>query len=593
MSETSPTQQASRWLSDFGAALAESDIAAAIELFGAECYWRDLVAFTWNIKTLEEQAQIREMLEAQLASVQPGAWRITGDATHADGVTEAWFTFETAVARGVGLLRLKNGACWTLLTTMAELKGHEEKTGRTREQGVVHGAVKGRTYWIEDTAKRRSALGRDKQPDCLIIGGGQAGIGLAARLKRLGVPSLIVDRKRRPGDAWRDRYKSLCLHDPVWFDHLPYLPFPEHWPVFSPKDLMADWLEAYTKIMELDYWTESACMGASYDSEKREWHVAVARGGGTVTLRPKHLVLATGNAGPPRIPKFPGAKMFRGVLQHSSEHPGPDGYSGKTCVVIGSNNSAHDIAAALWEHGADVTMVQRSSTMVVRSETLLELGFKPLYSEDAIESGIDHHTADLILASWPYKVLAEQHKALTTEIAQHDSELYDRLRNAGFLLDFGEDSTGLAFKFYRRFSGYYIDVGASELVADARIKLKSGVTVERVTERSVVLSDGTDIEADLIVCATGYQPMERSVADHISQEVADRVGRCWGLGSDTAHDPGPWEGELRNMWKPTRQEALWFHGGNLQMARHYSQYLSLQIKARLEGIPTPVYGMPQ
>ena len=592
MAETSPTEQASRWLSDFGVALEESNIAAATALFGTECYWRDLVTFTWNITTLEGQNQIRAMLEAQLDIVRPGVWRIKGDATHAYGVTEAWFTFETAVARGVGLLRLKNGACWTLLTTMAELKGHEEKAGRTREQGFVHGAVKDRSYWIEDTTQRRNALGHDQQPYCLIVGGGQAGIGLGARLKRLGVPSLIIDRKKRPGDAWRDRYKSLCLHDPVWFDHLPYLPFPEHWPVFSPKDLMGDWLEAYTKIMELDYWTESACTGASYDAEKREWRVAVARGGGTVTLRPKHLVLATGNAGPPQIPQFPGTEAFQGVLQHSSEHPGPDAYRGKSCVVIGSNNSAHDIAAALWEHGADVTMVQRSPTMVVKSETLLELGITPLYSEDAIESGIDHHTADLILASWPYKVLAEQHKALTTEIAQRDSELYERLRKAGFLLDFGEDGTGLAFKFLRRFSGYYIDVGASELVADGRIGLKSGVTVERITERSVVLSDGTHLEADLIVCATGYLPMEHWVADHISQEVADRVGRCWGLGSDTARDPGPWEGELRNMWKPTRQDALWFHGGNLQMARHYSQYLSLQIKARLEGVPTPVYGVP-
>lgn len=58
-------------------------------------------------------------------------------------------------------------------------------------------------------------------------------------------------------------------------------------------------------------------------------------------------------------------------------------------------------------------------------------------------------------------------------------------------------------------------------------------------------------------------------------------------------DPGPWEGEQRNMWKPTRQEALWFHGGNLHQSRHYSQFLSLQLKARMEGIPTPVYGLQE
>jgi putative flavoprotein involved in K+ transport len=107
----------------------------------------------------------------------------------------------------------------------------------------------------------------------------------------------------------------------------------------------------------------------------------------------------------------------------------------------------------------------------------------------------------------------------------------------------------------------------------------------------LVLSDGTELPADLIVYATGYGSMNGWAARIISQEVADKVGKCWGLGSGTANDPGPWEGELRNMWKPTRQPSLWFHGGNLHQSRHYSQFLSLQIKARMEGISTPVYGM--
>jgi putative flavoprotein involved in K+ transport len=82
-------------------------------------------------------------------------------------------------------------------------------------------------------------------------------------------------------------------------------------------------------------------------------------------------------------------------------------------------------------------------------------------------------------------------------------------------------------------------------------------------------------------------------ADLISQEVADKVGKVWGLGSDTKKDPGPWEGEQRNMWKPTQQEGLWFHGGNLHQSRHYSVFLSLQLKARMEGIDTPVHGLQE
>src|SRR6218665_2944215 len=268
-----------------------------------------------------------------------------------------------------------------------------------------------------------------------------------------------------------------------------------------------------------------------------------------------------------------------------------DGYAGKDCIVIGSNNSAHDISADLWEHGANVTMVQRSSTLVAKSETLMELGLGDLYSERALSNGISTDKADLIFASLPYKVLPALQVPVYQEMARRDADLYERLKKVGFKLDFGEDDSGVFMKAVRRGGGYYIDVGASELVATGKIKLKSGVTVKEIKEHSVLFSDGTELPADLIVYATGYGSMDGWIAQLISQQVADKVGLCWGLGSGTTKDPGPWEGELRNMWKPTRQPGLWLHGGNLHLSRHYSQFLALQLKARMENLPTPVYGM--
>ena len=588
---TRPTETATDWLGRLAAALEGRDVEAALALFDDECYWRDLVAFTWNIKTMEGKAQVRDMLEATLARVKPARWQVEGEASETGGVTEAWFTFETAVARGRGLLRLKADKCWTLLTTMVELKGHEEAKGETRVKGVQHGAVEERRSWLEQREQEAAELGVTRQPYVLIVGGGQGGIALGARLRRLGVPTIIVEKNDRPGDSWRKRYKSLCLHDPVWYDHLPYLPFPEHWPVFSPKDKIGDWLEMYTRIMELNYWARTECKHASYDAQQQEWTVEVVRDGKPITLRPKQLVLATGMSAVPNIPKFPGAEDFQGEQHHSSRHPGPDAYRGKKCIVIGSNNSAHDICAALWEHGADVTMVQRSSTHIARSDTLMELALGGLYSEQAVKSGIDHHKADLLFASVPYKIMAGFHVPVYEEMKKRDADLYRRLEERGFQLDFGEDGSGLFMKYLRRGSGYYIDVGASELVANGSIKLKSGVAVERINAHSVTFSDGSELPADLIVYATGYGSMNGWAAQLISQEVADKVGKCWGLGSGTTKDPGPWEGELRNMWKPTQQEGLWFHGGNLHQSRHYSQFLALQLKARAEGIPTPVYGL--
>jgi len=344
--------------------------------------------------------------------------------------------------------------------------------------------------------------------------------------------------------------------------------------------------------MELNYWTRTTCQSASYDDVTKQWTVTVDRDGETVVLKPQQLVLATGMSAVANLPDVPGMESFQGDLHHSSKHPGPDAYSGKKAVVVGSNNSAHDISAALWEAGALVTMVQRSSTHIVKSNTLMEIGLGDLYSEKAIANGITTDIADLIFASLPYKAFPAMQVPVYQAMKERDADFYERLEKAGFLLDWGTDGSGLFVKYLRRGSGYYIDVGASELVADGKIKLAQGQVVE-VQPNGLKLENGTELSADVIIFATGYTSMNGWAASLISQDVADKVGKCWGLGSDTPKDPGPWEGELRNMWKPTQQEALWFHGGNLHQSRHYSQFLSLQLKARLEEISTPVYGLQE
>lgn len=594
MLDTTIASRAQAVLDELGAALEAGDMDRAAALFVTDCHWRDLVSFTWNIRTMEGPDAVAEMLRAQLGHVRPTGWQLDEreTATEEDGIITAWFRFETKVGRGTGLVRLRDGRIWTLLTALQELKGHEEAKGFTRPLGAKHGAGKNRPSWREEREAEARELGYSRQPHTLIIGGGQGGIALGARLRHLGVPTIIVERNDNPGDSWRKRYKSLCLHDPVWYDHLPYLKFPDTWPVFAPKDKIGDWLEMYTKVMELNYWTRSTCKSARYDEAKAEWTVVIDRDGAEVTLHPKELVLATGMSGKPNMPSFPGMDRFQGDQQHSSQHPGPDAYAGKKVVIVGSNNSAHDIAAALWEHDADVTMVQRSSTHIVKSDSLMEIGLGALYSEQAVAAGVTTEKADMIFASLPYRIMHQWQVPLYDQIRERDSDFYEGLEKAGFKLDFGDDDSGLFMKYLRRGSGYYIDVGASQLIIDGKIKLAHGQVAE-ITETGVLLDDGTELPADLIVYATGYGSMNGWAADLIGQDVADRVGKCWGLGSGTTKDPGPWEGEQRNMWKPTQQPGLWFHGGNLHQSRHYSLYLALQLKARFEGIETPVHGLQE
>ena len=596
-----PQARADAWLARFESALEARDIEAAANLFATESYWRDLVAFTWNLKTVEGRDGVRDLLSATLDQTDPSGFQTEEPPDEADGVVTAWILLETRVGRARGLLRLveEDGEdrAYTLLTTLYELKGHEEPRGTHRPMGAEHGATKSRQTWKERQQEEAETLGSTTQPYVLVIGGGQGGIALGSRLRQLGVPALVIDKHPRPGDQWRNRYKSLCLHDPVWYDHLPYLKFPDNWPVFAPKDKIGDWLESYTKVMEVPYWSSTTATSASWsegssESGGGEWTVEVEREGQPLTLRPTQLVFATGMSGKPNVPDVPGTDVFRGDTHHSSAHPGPDAYVGKKVVVIGSNNSAFDICGALWENDVDVTMVQRSSTHIVKSDNLMEIGLGDLYSERAVAAGVTTEKADMIFASLPYRVLHQFQIPAYEAMAEKDKDFYDRLQKSGFQHDWGDDGSGLFMKYLRRGSGYYIDVGAADLVANGDVKLVQG-QIDHLTEDAVVLEDGTELPADVVVFATGYGSMNGWVADLIDQETADRLGKVWGLGSDTTKDPGPWEGEQRNMWKPTQVQNLWMHGGNLHQSRHYSLYLALQLKARYEGLDTPVYALQE
>ena len=578
------------WLAAFEGALSGGDLQRVANLFAPECFWRDMVAFTWSIQTSEGPPAIAQMLARQLSHVRPSGWRVEGTPkSNPEGWTEGWVTFETAAGPGRGHVRIINGKCWTLLTTLISLNGHEPATGTRRPLGVDLQIKRGRQTWAQQSAGRKERLGISDDPDVLIIGAGQGGLSLAARLKQLGVPALILEKGASPGHSWRKRYPSLCLHDPVWYDHMPFLPFPPDWPLFTPKDRMADWLEAYAKVLDLDCWTNTTCASVRYDDVAKQWTVTAVRDGREMTLRAAHLVFATGMSGYPHVPTFPGADTFRGTQLHSSKYPGGASLAGQRAVVIGSNTSAHDICADLWEHGRDVTMVQRSGTLVARYSSVLEFLLSPLYSEEALARGIDTETADYLATTWPHRLVERRNKPICKAMRARDQDLHDRLTAVGFRLDFGPDETGLALKSIREGGGFYTDVGASELICNGDIKLASGTGVGRLTADGVVLTDGRTLAADLIVYATGYRSMNEFVADIVGRDVADAVGRCWGVVSATRKDPGPWEGELRNMWKPTAHEALWFQGGNLAQSRHFSRFLALQLKARLVGVPVQVY----
>ncbi|MDB5607332.1 MAG: hypothetical protein JWP25_4232 [Bradyrhizobium sp.] len=256
--------------------------------------------------------------------------------------------------------------------------------------------------------------------------------------------------------------------------------------------------------------------------------------------------------------------------------------------MIGAGTSAHDISAQLWEAGAAVTMIQRSPTIVTRIDSLLPA--VEIYDTDAPAPKPPIELADLLVASIPNRLMPQFQAPFIDAIKAKDATFYEGLGKAGFLYDFGEDGGGFFTRGMQDPSGFYIDMGASELIINGHVAVRSGVSVDAIRERNVVLSDGVELPADFIVYATGYRKLAQAGAI-LSSDIIEKLGHIGGIGSAVRSDHGPWAGETRNVWKPTRQPGLWFHNGNFGLMRFFSRILALQIKARQAGLPTPVYGL--
>src|SRR5947209_5968795 len=569
---------AESWLAQFECALANPSELQA--LFHGESYWRDVLALSWNIQTIIGADAIVRELQARGPSAAPTNFQIDPARAAPRQVTragtpsiETMFKFETADGRGNGILRLTPDAAdgnrlkaWTLLTTLEELKGFEEQVGIARPRGTAYSRDFRGPNWLD--LRKASAEYADHDPAVLVVGGGQSGLSVAARLKQLQVDTLIVDRGSRIGDNWRKRYHALTLHNQVQVNHLPYMPFPPNWPVYIPKDKLANWFEAYVEAMELNFWTGTEFEGGSYDENKGRWTVMLRRAGVTRTMHPRHVVLATGVSGIPNLPEIAGLKDFAGKVVHSSQYDDGENWKGKRAIVIGTGNSGHDIAQDLYSSGAEVTIVQRSPTLIVSIEPSAQLVYSP-YNEGTLDDN------DLIATSMPLPLARKSHAMVTEQSKQLDKELLEGLARVGFKLDFGEGNTGWQFKYLTRGGGYYFNVGCSDLIVQGKIALKQFADIETFAAAGAKMKSGETIQADLIVLATGYKPQEELVRKLFGDEVVRRVGPIWGFGD---------EQELRNMYVRTGQPGLWFIAGGLAQCRIGSKYLALQIKATEEGL---------
>lgn len=577
--DTSADAAARTWLDALAAALAAGDPAAIAALFAPECHWRDLLAFTWDLRTASGAEAIAQRMAPTLAQVAPRNLALAAGRTPPRRVTragvdtiEAIFSFETAVGPCNGVVRLvQQGAthrAWSLMTALDEIRGHEDPANGKRWQNVDWKRNFGGENWLD--RRRRAQAYDDRDPAVLVVGAAQAGLTIAARLTLLGVDTLVVDREARIGDSWRHRYHALTLHNETRVNHLPYMPFPRSWPVFIPKDMLANWFELYAEAMELNVWTQTELVGGRWDDAAAGWDVTLRRADGSERhMRPRHIVFANGVSTTPIMPDLPGLQDFRGAVHHSGAYGSGLDWQGKHALVLGTGTSGHDVAQDLCVSGAaSVTLIQRSPTLVVS----LKEAQAPyaLYDEDA-----PFEDLDLLAIASPFPVYRRAHQRITAMNREADRTMLEGLEKRGFRLTSGADDTGWQIMYQSRGGGYYFDAGCSQMVVDGRVGLIQFADIAQFGPDGAIMRDGTTRQADLIVLATGYEGQAAAARRLLGDEVADRTGPVWGFDV---------EGELQGMWRPTGQPGLWFHGGGLAQCRIFSKVLALQIKARELGI---------
>lgn len=581
MSTLGISDGAAAWALDLEHALTTRSADALLGLFAEQSDLRDNGALTWDFRQFHGRDAVVSMLLSVLDEIQPtgfsvsSAWpepQVVGEGD--DAMVEAFFDFDTKSGRAVALINATPDetsaygfAVRAMYTRLEELKDVRAPDRHPRGNGFTP-SYRGQTFGEHDRRRRDWAEG---SPEVLIVGGGQAGLVAAAHLAKVGVDALIIDKNERVGDNWRLRYDSLCLHNTVEMNAFPFLSYPPHYPEFLPKDVMGDWLETYARYLNLNVWNSAEFLGAKYADEDGLWAATVQRSDGSErVLHPQHIILATGGiGGRPSVPTLPGLSSFRGQVIHSSAYTKAADFDVRKAVVVGTATSAHDIALDLYENGVEVTMVQRGPVVVNQVETA-----NLVYAEH-LDPTIPTDLVDLRDGMTQVRPIREAGLRQYHSFAKSlDSDLLKGLEGAGMRIGDGFDGQGWPDLFQRTGGGFYLNKGASDVIIAGGIKILPFDRVVEFAEAGVDLDDGTTLDADIVILATGYQNRQVEVADQFGAEVAERVGEI-----------ARWdeEGEWSAMWGQTGQRGLWINGGAILQIRPATRLMALLVKADLDG----------
>ena len=418
---------------------------------------------------------------------------------------------------------------WMLRTWLENFQGH----GHPDE--LQPGPARTDSHVDDRTINHHQAGKGSEEHDVVIVGGGQAGLCVAGRLRALGVPYVLFERNAEIGQSWTNRYESLRWHTSKEYGHLPfdrtYLPSDDY--LLTTK-MIGSGFRRYTERYDINVRCGVTVEGASFDETNSSWTITTKSKDTESKIVARTLVLATGGyAGVPVNPDWPGRERYNGTALHGTEFKSAAPWKGKRGVVVGTANTGHDVAEDMVQAGFEsVTMVQRGKTFVFPAEWLHK-------AEDVFyHKDLPTSEADRTAFTYPNKIMREFTNRKVHELIDGSPERFDALERAGFKLERKGD---IYNNLYSRFGGHYIDIGTSDRIAKGQIKMKSDSAVKEWTDRGLLFEDGSELEADLVVLCTGFDHDFRKMsASIIGEKAADSMEDFFGIDA---------EGEVRGAYK--------------------------------------------
>lgn len=333
--------------------------------------------------------------------------------------------------------------------------------------------------------------------ETLIIGAGPAGLAIAGRMRKKGLPFHIIEAADKAGNSWHEHYERVHLHTIKQYSHLPHLPFPASAPRYVPRQQVADYLGNYAEHFDIQpEFNQTVSSARKTDSG---WEVHTATGSAFTC---GNLIMCTGVNRKPVLPVWPGKESFPGDMIHSKAYRNAKPYQGEKVLVVGMGNTGAEIALDLCEQGVEVALSVRGSVNIVLRDTL----------------GNPIQRTSMMLGKLPVSI--------GDPIGRFLAKL-----TVGDLSKYGLHRRDMAPSKQLRTLGKtpVIDVGTVKQIKKGKIKVFPGIRSSE--EKTLQFADGQEASFDAIVLATGYTASVTDVVDGI-EPMLNEHGNPTGLWSD-------------------------------------------------------------